>query len=140
MLVCNPRIMTFKFTVPDLPASEGIQKIAGFSRGHHHINSVRIGINRSEDSSSCRLFLYTYLNGKQISKYICEVQVGEVCHVTLKMSRYEYYCIVNEVAQGFTFPSRRTLPFGYTLGAYAEEDYTGVRVPFNVDVKNVIVV
>ena len=95
MLVCNPRIMTFKFTVPDLPPSEGIQKIAGFSRGHHHINSVRIGINRSEDSSTCRLFLYTYLNGKQISKYICEVQVGEVCHVTLKMSRYEYYCIAS---------------------------------------------
>ena len=140
MLVCNPRIMTFKFTVPDLPASEGIQKIAGFSRGHHHINSVRIGINRSEDSSTCRLFLYTYLNGKQISKYICEVQVGEDCVVMLYMSRYKYYCIVNEVAQGFTFPSRRTLPIGYTLGAYAEEDYTGVRLPFDVEVKNIIVV
>jgi hypothetical protein len=140
MLVCNPRIMTFKFTVPDMMPSEGIQKIAGFSRGHHHINSVRIGINRSEDTSTCRLFLYTYLNGKQISKYICEVQVGELCHVTLKMSRYEYYCIVNEVAQGFTFPSRRTLPIGYTLGSYAEEDHTGVRVPFEVEVKNIIVV
>ena len=140
MLVCDPRIMTFKFTVPDMLPSEGIQKIAGFSRGHHHINSVRIGINRSEDTSTCRLFLYTYLNGKQISKYICEVQVGELCHVTLKMSRYEYYCIVNEVAQGFTFPSRRTLPIGYTLGAYAEEDHTGARVPFKVEVKNIIVV
>ncbi len=34
--------------------------------GHHHVDSVRIGINRSEDTSTCRLFLYTYLNGKQI--------------------------------------------------------------------------
>ncbi len=140
MLILNPRIMTFKFTVPDMQPSEGIQKIAGFSRGHHHVDSVRIGINRSEHTSTCRLFLYTYLNGKQISKYIGEVQVGELCHVTLKMSRYEYYCIVNDMTQGFSFPSRRTLPIGYTLKPYAEEDYTGKRIPFKVKVENIIVV
>jgi hypothetical protein len=56
------------------------------------------------------------------------------------MSRYEYYCIVNDMTQGFSFPSRRTLPIGYTLGSYAEQDHTGARVPFKVDVKNIIVV
>lgn len=40
---------------------------------------------------------------------------------------------------GVSFPRRRTLPIGYTLKPYAEEDYTGVRIPFEVEVKNIIV-
>jgi hypothetical protein len=56
------------------------------------------------------------------------------------MSRYEYYCIVNDMTQGFSFPSRRTLPIGYTLNPYAEEDYTGQRIPFKVKVENIILV
>ena len=139
MLVFNPKIMTFLFTVPDMNASEGIQKIAGFSRGHHHVNSVRIGINRSENSIVCRLFLYAYLNGKQISKYIGEVSIGQKCSVVLQMKPYEYYAIVNDMCAGLSFPRRRTLPIGYTLKPYAEEDYTGVRIPFEVEIKNIIV-
>jgi hypothetical protein len=139
MLVINPKTMTFVFTVPNMQPSEGIQKIAGFSRGHHHVNSVRLGINHSGDSSVCRLFLYAYLNGKQISKYIGEVSIGQKCSVVLQMKPYEYYAIVNDMATGLSFPRRRTLPIGYTLKPYAEEDYTGVQVPFDVDVKNIVV-
>lgn len=139
MLIWKPTIMTFIFTVPDIEMSEGIQKIAGFSRGHHHMNSVRLGINRSHDTNACRLFLYAYLNGNQISKYIGEVQVGEKCSVVLQMKPYEYYAIVNDMCAGVSFMRRWVLPIGYRLKPYAEQDYTGVRVPFEVEVKNIIV-
>jgi hypothetical protein len=75
MLLFNPHTLTFKFEVPEMPATEGVQKILGFSRGYHHWNSVRLGIRKENDY--CVLYLYAYRNGKRISKRMGRFEIGK---------------------------------------------------------------
>lgn len=71
--------MTFTTVVPDIEPFEGIQKIAGFSRGWHHRNSIRLGCNRASKTSPVRLFMYAYVDGKLIDPKLCfigEFKIG----------------------------------------------------------------
>jgi len=141
-LLYNPRIMTFDFVVPNMPATEGVQKIAGFSRGWHHWNSVRLGIRKENDY--CVLYLYAYVSGKRIIKRIGKVAVGSELSVVLRFTRRfvsaSFTNLINtEQSRWHYFDNMFTFPIGYQLGNYAEEDYTGARITFKCEVGNVVV-
>ena len=135
----NPRSMQFDFTVPSMALSEGIQKVGGFSRGWHHHNSVRLGIRKENDYYA--LYLYAYVKGERIEKRISNVFEAVDLHVNLK---FENHCVSAEVtypngnvfSKWHYFKSDYSLPIGYVLESYAEEDYTGKEIEFNVELRN----
>lgn len=128
----NPRQMTFDFIVPDMEPSEGVQKIAGFSRGWHHWNSVRLGIRKENDY--CMLYAYVYRNGERIIERMGKVNIGDKINVILE---WEHYITVeaNVLFNCFQAPFLSN-PIGYQLGNYAEKDYTGKRIKFNCEIFN----
>ncbi len=61
MLLWNPHTLTFSFEVPEMPASEGVQKILGIAIGlkHHRVdyfpyfhrsNSILLGASAAKDN------------------------------------------------------------------------------------------
>jgi hypothetical protein len=82
----NRTISKFRFTVANICYTEGIQKInGGFSRGSHHTNSIRLGVNRSFVKEPL-FYAYTYVQGKQISLKLGHLPVGEdfICELWLR--------------------------------------------------------
>ena len=138
----NPRSMQFDFTVPKMAKSEGVQKAGGFSRGWHHHNSVRLGIRKENDYYT--LYLYAYVKGERIEKRISNVFESVELHVNLK---FENRCVSAEVtypngnvfSKWHYFKSDYSLPIGYVLESYAEEDFTNKEIEFNVELKNVVI-
>ena len=140
----NPRGMSFDFVVPDMKASTGIQKIAGFSRGWHHWNSVRLGINRSENKDFCRLFAYVYLKGERLENHIGDFFVGEKLNAKLIFTDRSIAVMVKRPTEpayyhqgSFYRPHSFTLPIGYKLSNFAEIDHTNNQIPFKCEINNV---
>lgn len=142
-LLLNPTVMSFDFIVPEMKASEGIQKIAGFSRGHHHKNSIRLGIRK--ENEYCVLYLYAYINGERISKRICNVFEDVKLWATLTFGR-RYVSVKVQFANGTEYEAweyfrhRFTFPIGYELYSYAEEDASGKEIDFYVIINNSIII
>lgn len=141
-LLWNPSVMTFDFIVPEMDASEGVQKIAGFSRGWHHWNSVRLGIRKENDYYA--LYLYAYVKGERIIKRLGNVYENVKLNVCLK---FTHRCVSADVtfpsgnlfSKWHYFKSDYSLPIGYRLYSYAESDLTGRKIEFNVELNNVVV-
>jgi hypothetical protein len=141
MLLLNPHTLTFSFEVPEMLASEGVQKILGFSRGYHHWNSVRLGIRKENDY--CVLYLYAYVRDERIVKRIGKVAVGSELKVLLRFGRHfasaSYTNLINtEQSQWHYFAPQTTMPFGVLLNPYFETDAPENKViPFDVKIWDV---
>jgi hypothetical protein len=132
-LLWNPSVMTFDFIVPEMDASEGVQKVAGFSRGWHHWNSVRLGIRKEENY--CVLYFYAYIKGQRIIQRIGRYQIGELVKCQLHWGHY-IECKAND-GYAFRIAPKRSFPIGYLLYPYAEKDgVEGVQVPLNIKINN----
>ncbi len=79
MLLWNPHTLTFSFEVPEMPASEGVQKILGMAIGlkHHRVdyfpyfhrsNSILLGASAAKDNGIVKLWNYSYVDGKHVQK------------------------------------------------------------------------
>jgi hypothetical protein len=138
MLLWNPHTLTFSFEVPEMPASEGVQKILGFSRGWHHWNSVRLGIRKENDY--CVLYLYAYVRGERIIKRMGKVAVGSELMVSLRFTRRfasaSYTNLINtEQSQWRYFTPQLTMPVSVLLSPYFETDAPENKVmPFDVSI------
>jgi hypothetical protein len=138
MLLWNPHTLTFSFEVPEMPKSEGVQKILGFSRGWHHWNSVRLGIRKENDY--CVLYLYAYVRGERIVKRMeTRYKQGETvwCRLTLTPIRMYVTTVMEEVwcsvPMGYS-PCK----LGYLLFPYFETDAPENKVmPFKVEIWDV---
>ena len=132
-LLWNPSVMTFDFIVPEMYASEGVQKVIGFSRGWHHWNSVRLGI-RKEDTYIV-LYFYAYINGKRVIQRLGRFEIGENVSVELQWGYY-IECKAND-GYAFRVAPKCSFPIGYQLYPYAEKDgVEGVQVPLNIKINN----
>ena len=141
-MLINPRSMQFDFTVPSMAKSEGVQKVGGFSRGWHHHNSVRLGIRHENDYYA--LYLYAYVKGERIIKRISNVFYGVDLHVRLDFTPRCVFAEVtypngNVFSKWHYFKSDYSLPIGYVLGPYAEEDHTNKQIEFNVELRNLLI-
>jgi len=135
-LLFSPHTLTFSFEVPEMPQTNGVQKILGFSRGYHHWNSVRLGIRKENDY--CVLYLYAYVRGERIIKRIGKVTVGIEIKVELRFNNgyvsidcYRYNTLI--WSHTHTYVPLWTLPIGYLLNPYFETDAPENKVmPFDV--------
>jgi hypothetical protein len=141
MILINPHTLTFSFEVPEILASEGVQKILGFSRGYHHWNSVRLGIRKENDY--CVLYLYAYVRGERIVKRMGKVAVGSELNVLLRFDRRFVSATVislinTEQSQWHYFTPQLTVPVGVLLHPYFETDAPENKVmPFDVEIWDV---
>ena len=141
-LLWNPTVMTFDFIVPEIDASDGVQKVGGFSRGWHHHNSVRLGIRKENDYYA--LYSYAYVKGERIIKRLGNVYENVKLQVCLKFTP-RYVCADvtfpsgNLFSKWHYFKSDYSLPIGYRLYPYAESDITGREIEFNVKLNNVVI-
>ena len=140
-LLYNPTRLTCQIIIPDLPACEGIQKFVGFSRGWHHWNSIRLGANRSENTDFVRLFLYTYIKGKRNEQLICTAKVGMTVDVELTFKHHVFAAIIRGEFGQYSKVEYAPIyfPIGYQLYPYREQDITGVRLPFEVQISNLCI-
>lgn len=140
-LLWNPTVLTCTLTIGDWPATEGIQKITGFSRGWHHWNSIRVGYNRSENTSFVRLFLYTYVKGKRNEQLITTVEVGTKVDVELSFKHHVFAAIIRGKFGQYSKVEYAPIyfPIGYQLYPYREQDITGVMLPFEVEINNLCI-
>jgi hypothetical protein len=117
--------MTFDFVVPDILPTEGVQKIAGFSRGHHHRNSIRLGINRSVGEPP-RLWMYAYVNGQRMQKLICKAKAGTKLFCCLQLCHVLASAVVSSIEgmdeAHYDHAKARLFPIGYRLKQYFEFD------------------
>lgn len=139
-LLLNPKSLAFKFKVPEMEATEGVQKVMGFSRGWHHWNSIRLGIRKENDY--CVLYMYAYVDGKRIIKRLGKVSIGVEVLSELRFNNgyasVDCYC-GNTVVGSYTYTDVPifTFPIGFFLYPYAEIDGPeNKRTPFEVDIKN----
>lgn len=122
----NKTTQTFHFRVTDMVATDGVQKVKGFSRGYHHANSVRLGIRKENDYYV--LYLYAYDNYIRINKRMCVCYLGDVVTCTLKMDRYIISAdvMINHKPAAFASHARKNptklCPIGYDLRPYFELD------------------
>jgi len=137
-LLFAPHTLSFSFEVPEMPASEGVQKILGFSRGWHHWNSVRLGIRK--ENHYCALYLYAYVRGERIIKRMGKVAVGSEANVILRLNRRFCSAMVDisDIDQWHYFTPQLTMPFGVLLRPYFETDAPENKVmPFKVRIWNI---
>lgn len=139
-ILLNPKGMSFDFIVPQISPSEGVQKIAGFSRGWHHKNSIRLGIRKENDY--CVLYLYAYINGERVIKRICNVYEDIKLWATLTFRRRCLSVKIkfpggNSFESWHHFTPKFTFPIGYQLYSYAEEDGSDKKIPIECNVKNI---
>ncbi|MEK6879230.1 MAG: hypothetical protein AABY22_06450 [Nanoarchaeota archaeon] len=64
-----------------------INKLFGWSYGHHHRNSVRVGW-RPDTNGKIDLFFYLYNNGKNFTKYFETIEVSEEYEINITVSMY----------------------------------------------------
>ena len=128
MLLWNPHTLTFTFEVPEMPASEGVQKILGFSRGWHHWNSVRLGIRK--ENHYCTLYSYVYRNGAVYIARIRTVDIGEIVDVELKWD--DSIFVIAGYGQNKIKAPLISNPISYLLFPYFETDAPENKViPFS---------
>jgi len=128
-LLWNPQTLSFTFEIPEMPQTDGVQKILGFSRGYHHWNSVRLGIRKENDY--CVLYSYIYRNGKRIINRMGTAKVGDNLKCVLSWNNTIY------VRAGWNFDvegkPKFSNPIGYLLMPYQEKDGKENKViPFKV--------
>ena len=71
-----------------------INKLFGFSIGHHHTDSFRFGWRPNIDLSKIEIVSYEYLNGIRVKEtFVCDVKLNEWYQFKLK------YCSVIEYIQ-----------------------------------------
>ena len=120
----NPKILTFRIEVPHLAPTEGIQKCIGFSRWHHHWNSVRLGIKNN--TGKIELWNYSYIKGKHYQDKIETFKVGKMLFVKLKWTNRSVSVHVSDGISTYSsaIPCNiKLLPcFGYLLNPYFEQD------------------
>jgi hypothetical protein len=126
----------FNFTVANICYTEGIQKInGGFSRGHHHTNSIRLGVNRSEGNQPL-FHAYTYVQGKQISLKLGHLPVGQdfICELWLRKDSigaeiYDTKC--NTIYRNCMIHPKpiKLCCIGYDLNQYFEKDGENFESP-----------
>ena len=149
-ILINPTQMSFNLTIGDWKPCKGIQKLTGFAKGlsfhrvdyfpYWHIsNSIVLGYNRSENEDTVRLWMYAYLDGKQVSELIGEYKVGAKVKPNLEMTDTDYYVSVVEPLKStrikqIKFNKRKTLPIGWQLYPYAEIDGTEKRSKLEVEI------
>lgn len=146
----NPTKLTCQIVIGNFPASKGIQKITGFTRGlafhrvdyfpYFHIsNSIVLGYNRSENEDTVRLWFYGYINGEHFQELLCEKNVGHKLAVDMQWNRW---CCLAALYDGvgsyrcFKNTGFKTLPIGYQLFPYAEIDGTETKMKFEVEIKD----
>jgi len=134
MLLFSPHTLSFTFEIPEMPATNGVQKILGFSRGWHHWNSVRLGIRKENDY--CVLYSYVYRNGKRIVSRMGAVKVGDIVNCDLSWHNTIYV-----KANGFfdvDMLPKFSNPISYLLRPYFETDAPENKVmPFKVKIWDV---
>jgi hypothetical protein len=120
-LLINPRSLSFKFIVPNMEDSVGIQKVMGFSRGYHHSNSIRLGIKKKKDAII--LYLYMYVKGEFMIKPLHKTfKVGDKLSCILEFKDNVMVANVDGYESWHYFERMCTLPIGYQLNPYAEKD------------------
>jgi hypothetical protein len=141
MLLWNPQTLTFKFEVPEMPATTGVQKILGFSRGYHHWNSIRLGIRKENDY--CVLYLYAYVRGELFIERLGKVAIGEKIKAIISLKR-NYYSVnifsFGQLVYSLTdsFHGKLFFPIGYLLTSYFETDAPENKVmAFDVRIWNI---
>ena len=141
-LLLNPKTYTGKFTVKHLKPTEGVQKVGGFSRGLHQAkkylpkwinkfaNSVRLGIRNEvtpgTNKSRYPLYLYTHINGEQLTERITVegAIIGDVVEYELRWGKTSVSAYIDirrdgeliEIIHNSTFIKKEnkwTLPIGY---------------------------
>ena len=133
MLNHNQTRTRFKFIVPNICYIKGVQKIHGFSRGWHHRNSIRLGINRSENEQP-RFHAYTYIKGKQVTFTLGNLPVGGEYYCELWLTKHNIGAEIRDVNDNIVFSVDhkhkkpiRLCRFGYDLGQYFEIDGTNTE-------------
>jgi hypothetical protein len=130
----NPHTLSFTFEVPEMPQSEGVQKILGFSRGWHHWNSVRLGIHKENDY--CVLYLYAYARGERTILRLGKFDIGNRVMCQLSWDN-GVVAVANSKWQGVKAPLI-SMPIGYLLFPYFETDSPENKVmPFDVRIWDV---
>jgi hypothetical protein len=140
MILINPHTLSFSFEVPEMPATEGVQKILGFSRGWHHWNSVRLGASAAVDNGDVRLFNYSYVKGKRVIEPIGNDVFKPKQWIDVRMTFKGGYTSVDlyygdkyVASKTYTFIPVFRLPIGYLLCPYFETDAPENKVmPFDV--------
>ena len=143
MLLLNPHTLSFTFEVPEMDATEGVQKILGFSRGYHHWNSVRLGASAAVDNGDVRLFNYSYLRGARIEESIVVVKPKTELDVVIKWYEgsidFAIYHEQNHLAsETYLHKPFEPCKIGYLLNPYFETDAPENKVmPFKVNISDV---
>lgn len=64
---------------PEEPDDFAISKLFGWSYGHHHRDSVRVGWTPNKEAGKIDLFFYTYNDDLQHDEPFATVEVGQQC-------------------------------------------------------------
>lgn len=67
-----------------------VEKLWGFTFGHIHKNSIRLGWNYNGEKDEFNLYSYIYKNKERIIDYICSVRVNDI--VVVKIVIFEETC------------------------------------------------
>lgn len=73
---------TNKYIIPERDQLD-VNKLFGFSMGHHHTNSIRIGWNTSSNSREFTLYAYIYENGERFIHELTKVFINREMIITL---------------------------------------------------------
>lgn len=107
----------------DLPHNEHLQlnKLVGFAKWHHHIESSRIAFRWNKETNKMDLFVYPYFKRKRLlDKYlkpVASVRLNEKFVVKMFISKTDYTIYINSNQVGVT-PSKYKSYIGYTCGPY----------------------
>jgi len=136
-LLFSPETLTFKFKVPYMKQSAGIQKILGMGIGlkHHRVdyfpywhrsNSILLGASAAVDGGLVKLWNYSYVDGKHVQEGLCVCEPNQELKVQLRWGVNTDIKIYDD--QGWIACSSNLKPtvkssiFGYLLFPYQEKD------------------
>lgn len=123
--VCKERSMRAKVTFHkdceyNLPSQDkqDINKLFGYSFGHHHRNSLRIGWRYNEDRKQIEVVSYIYIDGvRQTERHLAWCDFEEEYEMYIDNSENYAYMIVYTFA-GICVPFRNKLGVSYPLSLY----------------------
>ena len=104
----------------DLPYPESLQvnKLAGYAKIHHHLESLRLGYRWNKETQRMDLFPYYYYKGKRTiaTLPITSVRLDKYFRVsmTIRPNSYKLYVGKNSIST----PSNFRTYIGYELGPY----------------------
>lgn len=118
--------MKIKASFQNLPKTEGIQKIIGWSiNGHHHQTSIRLCVRKSNNNYS--FFLYCYIRGNRVQRMIYQSKLPLI-NCKIENKRDHFLCTVYHQSGKRTthkisiYPKLAPSFFQYTLWPYFEQD------------------